>query len=267
MLPVVTEELPEDWEEAAAAADAADEGTEAATEAAAVTEAVDHAASVAAPQADAAIGSAAPTDACGQQAAPTLEANVSSKQQHGAAVSAAAEQVEPGSDAAADEGLVSSAGGRTEHDDRAAEAAEGDVAFGEGDAVAAGDKDEADVAAGAQPPVPSSVEATQVEAAQPESISARLQGHQEDLAAGHESDDHLPGQQFRSDCGNGIAMIVQGKMGQGEQRAVALDEMMDGEPVGSAIHSDAGSSPHDVGEEIVWMQDSIANTVQAGSRH
>ncbi len=32
-------------------------------------------------------------------------------------------------------------------------------------------------------------------------------------------------------------------MGQGEQRAVALDEVMDGEPVVSAIQSDAGSSP------------------------
>jgi len=52
-------------------------------------------------------------------------------------------------------------------------------------------------------------------------------------------------------------------MGQGEQRAVALD----GEPVVLASQSDAGSSLHELCEEIAWMQDSIANTVQAGSDH
>ncbi|KAL0033761.1 hypothetical protein WJX77_004297 [Trebouxia sp. C0004] len=278
VMPVVTEELPEDWEEAASATDAAEEGAEAATEAAAVTKGLDHAAPGATAQSDA---SAAPTDALGQQPVPTVEANASSEQQHGAAVSvaddagAAAEQAKPGSDTAADEaGLRSSVGGAAKHDGRAAEGTEGNVAFGEGDTGlhvdAAGDKHETAVGTEVQPPVSNLAEATvsvQVGAAQPESISASLQGRKEDLAGGHESDDYLPGQQLQSDSGNGVASTFQGEMAQGEQRAVALHDVLDGEPVGSCIQSNAGSSPRDVGEEIVWMQDSIANTVQAGSHH
>jgi len=274
VMPAVTEELPEDWEEAASAADAADEGAEAATEAAAVTKGVNHAAPLAAAQSDEAIASAAPTHASGQQPVSTLEANVSSKQ-HGAAVpaaddaGAAAEEVEPGFDAAADEaGLDASAKGAVGHDDQAAQGTEGNVAFGERDTgprvAAAGDKDEA--AAGVEPHVPSSAEAAvsvQVEEAQPGSISASQQGHKEVLAEGHESDDYLPEQQLQSDSGNGVASTVRGEMGQGEQRAVALD----GEPVVLASQSDAGSSLHELCEEIAWMQDSIANTVQAGSDH
>ena len=288
VMPAVTEELPEDWEEAASATDAADEGAEAATEAAAVTKSLDHAACVAAAQSDEAIASAAPTDAFGQQPVPTSEPNVSSKQ-FGAAVpaaddaGAAAEQAQPGSDAAADEAsLRSSAGGAAEHDDQAAEGTQGSVPFGEGDTVAAagrkedaagGEKGEAAVAvaaAGLQPPMPSSAEATvsvQVEEARPGSISASHQGHPEDLAEGHESDGYLPGQQLPCRPGNDAASTVQGGMAQGEQRAVALDRVMDGESVGLAIQSDAGSSLHDVGEETLRMQDSIASTVQAGSDH
>ena len=297
VMPAVTEELPEDWEEAASATDAADEGAEAATEAAAVTKSLDHAACVAAAQSDEAIASAAPTDAFGQQPVPTSEPNVSSKQ-FGVAVpaaddaGAAAEQAQPGSDAAADEAsLRSSAGGAAEHDDQAAEGTQGSVAFGEGDTVAAagrkeeaaaaaGDKNEAAAAgeegeaaaaaAGLQPPMPSSAEATvsvQVEEARPGSISASHQGHQEDLAEGHESDGYLPGQQLPFCPGNDAASTVQGGTGQGEQRAVALDRVMDGESVGLAIQSDAGSFLHDVGEETLRMQDSSASTVQAGSDH
>ncbi|KAL0029599.1 hypothetical protein WJX79_007267 [Trebouxia sp. C0005] len=48
----------------------------------------------------------------------------------------------------------------------------------------------------------------------------------------------------------------QGEVGQGEQGTVALDRMS--KPVGSAIQSDAGSSPHAVGGENVCMQNSIA---------
>ena len=294
MLPVVTEELPEDWEEAASAADAADEGAEAAVEAAAVTKGVDHAAPMAPAQSDEAKASAAPMDASGQQPVFTLEASVSSKQ-FGAAVpaaddaGAAAEQAEPGAVAAADEaGLRSSAGEAAEHDDQAAEGTQGSVPSGERNTVAAagdkdeaaaaadkdeaaaGDKGEADDGAGVQPHVPNLAEATvsvQVKEAQPESISASQQGHQEDLAERHQSDDCLPGQQLQSGRDNGVASTDQGGMGQGEQRAVALDEVMDGEPDGAIVRSDAGSSPHSVGEEIVWMQDSIANTVQAGPDH
>lgn len=295
MLPVVTEELPEDWEEAASAADAADEGAEAAVEAAAVTKGVDHAAPMAPAQSDEAKASAAPMDASGQQPVSTLEASVSSKQ-FGAAVpaaddaGAAPEQAEPGAVAAADEaGLRSSAGEAAEHDDQAAEGTQGSVPSGERNTVAAagdkdeaaaaaadkdeaaaGDKGEADDGAGVQPHVPNLAEATvsvQVKEAQPESISASQQGHQEDLAERHQSDDCLPGQQLQSGRDNGVASTDQGGMDQGEQRAVALDEVMDGEPDGAIVRSDAGSSPHSVGEEIVWMQDSIANIVQAGPDH
>ena len=297
VMPAVTEELPEDWEEAASATDAADKGAEAATEAAAVTKSLDHAACVAAAQSDEAIASASPTDAFGQQPVPTSEPNVSSKQL-GVAVpaaddaGAAAEQAQPGSDAAADEAsLRSSVGGAAEHDGQAAEGTQGSVPFGEGDTVAAagrkeeaaaaaGDKSEAAAAgeegeaavaaAGLQPPMPSSAEATvsvQVEEARPGSISASHQGHQEDLADDHESDGYLPGQELPFCPGNDAASTVQGGTGQGEQRAVALDRVMDGESVGLAIQSDAGSSLHDVGEETLRMQDSIASTVQAGSDH
>lgn len=67
VMPVVTEELPEDWEEAASASDAAGDGAGAASEAAPVTKDLDHAAPVAAAQSGQAIASAAPIDAFGQQ--------------------------------------------------------------------------------------------------------------------------------------------------------------------------------------------------------
>lgn len=64
--------------------------------------------------------------------------------------------------------------------------------------------------------------------------------------------DSEPGQHVHSVSED--AINCDGNMGQGEQRAVALDQVLHGETAHVASHSDLASSPHQLDEDIVWKQ-------------